>query len=171
MARYFVRFPFSATSLNPVFTYFEDATGFGPLGPPTIFEVGGAGNGGGSYYFDYVPVQEIVFLADGGNTIPDEHDRYVPGRIGPEDAYLDEPISQVSDDVWQELLSGHQTAGSTGKLLNDIFRLLRNRGAINPATKTLDIRDDAGVGIIFSFDLKDENGVASAFRIFERIPT
>lgn len=170
MARYFIRFPHSKTSLNPTFTYFNNATSFGVVTPPTILEVNGVGLGGGSYYFDYVPTFEIVWEADGGGTITDEHDRYVPGQIGPEDVYLDEPISQVKDDIWDELISGHQTAGSTARLLNDVFRLLKNKGVIDPTAKTLSIYDDASSGVIFSFDLKDENGVASAFRIFQRLP-
>lgn len=170
MARYFIRYPFTASGLSPTFTYFNNATTFAPVTPPSILEVNGVGLGAGSYYFDYVPTFEIVWLADGTAAITDDHDRYVPGRIGPVDAYLDEPISQVADDVWEELITAHQTAGSTGKFLNDIFRLLKNKGIINPTTKTLDIYNDAGSSIIFSFDLKDENGVASAFRIFQRLP-
>jgi len=82
---------------------------------------------------------------------------------------MDEPTSQVKDDVWNELISGHQTTGSMSRVLNDIFRLLRNKAIINPTTKQLEIYDDAGSGIVFSFDLKDEAGVASATRIFQRI--
>lgn len=173
MARYFIRFPHSKTSLNPGFTYFNNATSFATVTPPDIHEVNGVGTGGGSYYFDYVPTFNIVFEVDGaagGGTITDEHDRYVPGEIGPEDSYLDEPVSQVRDDVWDELLSSHQTAASTGKFLNDIFRLLKNKAIINPITKKLDLYDDSGTTVIFSFDLKDAAGVATATKIFQRLP-
>lgn len=46
--------------------------------------------------------------------------------------------------------------------------MLKNKAIINATTKQLEVYDDAGVGI--TFDLKDENGVASATRIFRRLP-
>lgn len=165
MARYFIRFPHSKTGLTPTFTYFKNAGSFAAVTPPVVGEVGG-----GTYYFDYVPTFDIIWEADGGGTIADEHDRYVPGELGPDDAWLDEPVSSVGFDVWEELITGHQTAGSTGRVLNDVFRLLKNKAIINPITKKLDVYNDAGSSVIFSFDLKDSNGVASATKIFQRIP-
>lgn len=76
----------------------------------------------------------------------------------------------IANAVWNELISSHQTAGSMGRFLNDIFRVLKNKAIINATTKQLEVYDDAGVAVVFTFDLKDENGVASATRIFRRLP-
>jgi hypothetical protein len=48
--------------------------------------------------------------------------------------------------------------------------VVKNRGKINKVTKKLDIYDDAGTGVLFSFDLKDDAAVASATKIFEKVP-
>lgn len=76
----------------------------------------------------------------------------------------------IANAVWNELISSHQTAGTMGRILNDVFRLLKNKAIINATTKQLEVYDDAGTTIIFTSDLKDENGVASATRIFRRLP-
>lgn len=165
MARYFIRFRHSDTGLTPTFLSFDKASDLTPVVPPNIYEVSG-----GTYYFDYAPTFDIVWEVDGGASITVVEVRYISDTIGPRDAYLNEPISQVKDDVWNELISGHQTAGSTGRLLNDVFRVLKNKAIINATTKQLEVYDDAGVSIIFTFDLKDEFGVASATRIFRRLP-
>lgn len=78
--------------------------------------------------------------------------------------------ASISSAVWNELISGHQTSGSMGRFLNDVFRLLKNKAIINPTTKQLEIYNDAGTSIVFAFDLKDDVGVASATKIFQRIP-
>lgn len=312
MARYFLRFRHSDTGLTPTFTFFKKASDFSNVTPPSVFELGS-----GTYYFDYTPTFDIVFEVDGGASIPTEEVRYISDTITPKDAYLDEPVSQVKDDVWNdandralgtkgdfvehigldtdvvdaasvfgklykardavmggtgylgtgvdvktvydrvgaptgasvsadiaalqgdvttidgkigtpvttvsgdiaavrgsdnrnltdlagagfvatdslhqikaavdqinvetdpsaianavwnELISSHQTANSMGRVLNDVFRVLKNKAVINAATKQLEVYDDAGVSVIFTFDLKDENGVASATRIFQRLP-
>lgn len=78
--------------------------------------------------------------------------------------------SAIANAVWNELITGHQTANSMGRVLNDIFRVLKNRAVINATTKQLEVYDDTGVTVVFTFNLQDENGVASATRIFRRIP-
>lgn len=83
---------------------------------------------------------------------------------------LETDPANIANAVWNELISGHQTSGSMGKFLNDIFRVLKNKAIINTIAKQLEVYDDAGSSIIFTFDLKDENGVASATRIFRRLP-
>lgn len=83
---------------------------------------------------------------------------------------LNTSAASISNAVWNELISSHQTAGSMGRVLNDVFRVLKNKAIINATTKQLEIYDDAGVSIVFVFDLKDEFGVASATRIFQRLP-
>jgi hypothetical protein len=168
VARYFLRFRHSDTGLTPVFTggtFFKKASDLTPVTPPPIAEVGN-----GTYYFDYSPTFDIVFEVDGGASIPTEEVRYIADTISPKDSFVDEPTSQVKDDVLNAALSGHQTAGSVGRFINDIFRLLKNKAHINASTKQLEIYDDAGSSIVFTMDLKDENGVASATRIFRRLP-
>lgn len=55
--------------LSPVFGFFDRADTDVPVTPPTIFEVGGAGNGQGWYYFDWpwgnLSDPDIVFVFEG----------------------------------------------------------------------------------------------------------
>lgn len=200
MARYFLRFRHSDTGLAPIFTggtFFKKASDLSLVTPPGIGEVGN-----GTYYFDYSPTFDIVFEVDGGASIPTEEVRYIADTLSPKDVFLDEPTSQVKDDVWNdvtdrapgtkgdmleglvtatsaasianavwnELISSHQTVGTMGLFLNDVFRVVKNKGIINKATKKLDIYNDLGTVVVFSFDLKDDAGVASATKIFQKIP-
>lgn len=169
--RYFLNFRNSDTGLTPTFLYFKNASTFANIAPPSIIE---SPAGGGTYYFDWTWTTaadaDITFEVDGGVSIPTEEVRYIKGSLSPRDRFNDEPISQVKDDVWNELITGHQTANSMGRVLNDVFRVLKNKAIINAVSKQLEVYDDAGVAIVFTFDLKDENGVASATRIFRRLP-
>jgi len=197
MSRYFLRFRHSDTGLTPTFNFFKKASDLTVVAPPSIAELGS-----GTYYFDYVPTFDIVFEVDGGVSIPTEEVRYISDTIGPKDMFLDEPTSQVKDDVWNdvvdrapgtkgdmleglvtatsaasianavwnELISSHQTVGTMGLFLNDVFRVVKNKGIINKTTKKLDIYNDLGTVVVFSFDLKDDAGVASATKIFQKIP-
>lgn len=200
MARYFLRYRHSDTGLTPTFaapSFFKKASDLSDIGPPPVGEIGS-----GTYYFDYTPTFDIVFEVDGGPSIPTEEVRYIADTISPKDVFVDEPTSQVKDDVWNDailrapgtkgrilsdltaatsaatiaddvwnaLISGHQGAGSMGLFLNDIFRVVKNKGIINKTTKKLDIYDDTGLVVVFSFDLKDDAGVASATKIFQKIP-
>jgi hypothetical protein len=197
MSRYFLRFRHSDTGLTPTFTFFKKASDLLDETPPSIVEVAN-----GTYYFDYTPTFDVVFEVDGGASIPTEEVQYISDVIGPKDLFLDEPTSQVKDDVWNdvvdrapgtkgdmleglvnatspgsiadavwdELIASHQGAGSMGLFLNDVFRVVKNKGIINKTTKKLDIYDDTGAVVVFSFDLKDDAGVASATKIFQKIP-
>jgi hypothetical protein len=78
--------------------------------------------------------------------------------------------ASIANAVWNELITGHQTANSMGRFLNDVFRLLKNKAVINTTTKQLEVYDDAGAAVVFTFDLKDDLGVASATKIFRRLP-
>jgi len=110
MARYFLRFRHSDTGLAPVFTggtFFKKASDLTLVTPPAIGEVGN-----GSYYFDYTPTFDIIFEVDGGASIPTEEVRYISDTISPKDIYIDEPTSQVKDDVWNDTVD--RAAGTKG---------------------------------------------------------
>jgi hypothetical protein len=113
MARYFLRFRHTDTGLSPVFTFFKKASDLSNVSPPSISEVGS-----GTYYFDYTPTFDIVFEVDGGGSIPTEEVRYVSDTITPKDGYVDEPISQVKDDVWNDATD--RGAGTKGQYVESI---------------------------------------------------
>lgn len=100
-ARYFVRFRHSDIGLTPSFTFFKRTDTLAPVTPPSIVELGT-----GTYFFDWTftlsTSPDIVFEVDGGVSIPTEEVRYVADTISPKDYFLDEPISQVKDDVWND---------------------------------------------------------------------
>lgn len=56
------------------------------------------------------------------------------------------------------------------RLEADTYKVIANRHKIDTAAKTFTIFDSDGTTPILVFDLKDENGVANATRIFERLP-
>jgi len=97
MARYFLRFRHSDTGLTPTYNFFKKASDLTVVTPPAIGEVGS-----GTYYFDYSPTFDIVFEVDGGPSIPTEEVRYIADTISPKDVFVDEPTSQVKDDVWND---------------------------------------------------------------------
>ena len=116
-ARYFIRFRHSDTGLSPTFTYFKRADTLANLTPPVISELQG-----GTYYFDYTFTlstdPDVVFEVDGGASIPTEEVRYISDALSAKDHYLDEPISQVVDDVWND--STDRGAGSKGDFVEQI---------------------------------------------------
>lgn len=115
MARYFLKFRHSDTGLTPTFTQFKkvaDLTNVLPV-PTPVVEVGF-----GEYYFDYVPTFDITFEVDGGASIPTEEVRYIADTISPRDIYLDEPISQVKDDVWNDTVN--RAASTKGEYVETI---------------------------------------------------
>ena len=99
MARYFLRFRHSDTGLTPTYNFFKKASDLTVVTPPAIGEVGS-----GTYYFDYSPTFDIVFEVDGGPSIPTEEVRYIADTISPKDVFVDEPTSQVKDDVWNDMV-------------------------------------------------------------------
>lgn len=115
MARYYLRFRQSDTGLAPIFTYFKAVSDHSDVGsPPAINELSN-----GTYYFDYTPTFPITYLVDADDAgIVDETIRYIAGVIRPEDIYLDEPISQVKTDVWEDTTA--YADGEKGKRVDDI---------------------------------------------------
>lgn len=113
MARYFLRFRHSDTGLTPTFTFFKKASDLTVVTPPAIGEAGF-----GTYYFDYTPTFDIVFEADGGASIPTEEVRYISDTISPKDTYVDEPTSQVKDDVWND--ATNRALGTKGDFVEHI---------------------------------------------------
>lgn len=128
MARYFLRFRHSDSALTPVFTYFKKASDLSNVGSPPA--INGPLNTDGTYYFDYVPVFDIIYEVDGGAGIADETIRYISDSISPRDVYIDEPTSQVKVDVWQD--NTGYSAGQKGKRVDDI-----GAAADNSATSSL----------------------------------
>jgi len=117
MARYFLRYRHSDTGLTPTFLFFKKSSDLSDVGPPAIVEVV-APPGGGTYYFDFIPTFDIIFEVDGGASIPTEEVRYISDTIGPKDAYVDEPLSQVKDDVWDDTVN--RTGGTKGEFVETI---------------------------------------------------
>jgi hypothetical protein len=113
MARYFLRFRHSDTGLTPTFTFFKKASDLTPQTPPGIVELQS-----GSYYFDYAPTFDVIFEVDGGASIPTEEVRYISDTIGPRDAYVDEPTSQVKDDVWNDSIN--RSIGTKGDFVEHV---------------------------------------------------
>lgn len=111
--------------------------------------------------------RDLTDLAGGGFTAGDSLQQI---KVAVDQINVETDPAAIANAVWNELISSHQTANSMGRVLNDVFRVLKNKAIINATTKQLEVYDDAGVSIIFTFDLKDENGVASATRIFRRLP-
>jgi len=113
MARYFLRFRHSDTGLTPTYNFFKKASDLSVVTPPAIGEVGS-----GTYYFDYSPTFDIVFEVDGGVSIPTEEVRYIADTISPKDVFVDEPTSQVKDDVWNDVVN--RTPGTKGDYVEKI---------------------------------------------------
>lgn len=125
MARYFLKFRHSDTGLTPTFTTFKKVSDLSVVTPPTpVVEVGF-----GEYYFDYVPTFDITFEVDGGASIPTEEVRYIADTISPRDIYLDEPISQVKDDVWNDTVD--RAVSTKGDFVEHVGI---NTDAVNAAT-------------------------------------
>lgn len=113
MARYFLRYRHSDTGLTPTFTFFKKASDLTPQTSPPIGEVGS-----GTYYFDYTPTFDVIFEADGGPSIPTEEVRYIADTLSPKDTYVDEPTSQVKDDVWND--ATNRAVGTKGDFVEHI---------------------------------------------------
>lgn len=116
-ARYFIKFRHSDTGLTPTFGYYKRVDTMVDVTPPVIYEVAN-----GTYYFEHTfalsTSPEIVFEVDGGASIPTEEVRYVSDTISPKDYYIDEPISQVHDDVWDDI--DDRAVGTKGNFLENI---------------------------------------------------
>lgn len=113
MARYFLRFRHSDTGLTPTFLFFKKSSDLSAVTPPSIGEVGG-----GTYYFDFSPTFDIIFEVDGGVSIPTEEVRYVSDTISERDTYVDEPVSQVHDDVWND--ADNRAPGTKGEYVETV---------------------------------------------------
>lgn len=128
MARYFLRFRHSDSALTPTFTYFKNAATLADISSPPA--INGPVDADGTYYFDYVPAVDVIFEVDGGAGISDETIRYISDTISPRDIFVDEAISQVKSDVWNDTTS--YSAGKKGKRVDDIGAV-----ADNSATSSL----------------------------------
>ena len=170
MARYFLRFRHSDTGLTPTFLTFKKASDLSLVTPPGITEITAPLNG--SYYFDYTPTFDIIFEVDGGASIPTEEVRYISDTISPKDTYVDEPTSQVKDDVWNDTanravttkgdyvenianiastvwdatLAGHTTAGTFGQTLQ-----LEDSGSVQTGGLSTEVKLRAGASAITNF--------------------
>lgn len=115
VARYFVNFRNSDTGLT-LTAVFKRADTFAGVGSPTFFEVSN-----GEYYFDWTWTTsadpDLTFVIDGGASIPTEEVRYVKGVISPRDRFIDVPLSEVPDAVWDETTASHTAVGSFGQTL------------------------------------------------------
>ena len=129
MSRYFLRYRHSDTGLTPTFTFFKKASDLSVVTPPAVGEIGS-----GTYYFDYSPTFDIVFELDAGASIPTEEVRYISDTIGPKDTFIDSPMSQVKDDVWNEPAINHLAAGSFGQALQYEDSGLAQGGAATTVT-------------------------------------
>jgi hypothetical protein len=127
MARYFLRYRHSDNALVPVFTYFKKVADLSDVTPQP--GINGPVQSDGSYYFDYIPAFDICFEADGGASITDIEIRYISETIGPGDTYIDEPVSQVKDDVWDDAVN--RATGSKGDFVEHIGI---NTDAVDAAT-------------------------------------
>ena len=83
----------------------------------------------------------------------------------------------ISAAVWDTDVNAHSITGSFGEMFQQIetftLELLKyqsNKMLIDPLAFTMTIYDDDGTTPITTFDLKDENGVASITNILQRIP-
>lgn len=115
--KYFLRFRHSDTGLTPVFSFCKRADTMVDVVPPSVVEVAN-----GTYYFSWTfatPTDPaIVFEVDGGASIPTEEVRYIGDTISPSGFYLDEPISQVATDVWNDNTA--RAAGTKGHRVDGI---------------------------------------------------
>lgn len=115
--RYFINFRNSDTGLTPTFVFFKRADTFAPVSAPAVTELSN-----GRYYFDWTWAAttdpDLVFQVDAGSSIPTEEVRYVPGYISPQALFVDEPISQVHDDVWND--TDDRSVGTKGDFVEHV---------------------------------------------------
>jgi len=116
--RYYVSFRNSDTGLTPSFVYYKRTDTHANVLPQPLFTE----LLGGTYYFD-VPFTlssdpDLIFQIDGGFSIPTEEVRYSTGMASSKDLFIDEPISQVKDDVWND--STNRVGGTKGEYVETI---------------------------------------------------
>jgi hypothetical protein len=134
--KYFLRFRHSDVGLTPVFTMFKRTDTLANVTPPTITEVAN-----GTYYFSFTfntaTDPGYVFEVDGGASIPTEEVRYIADTISPKDYFMDEPVSQVKDDVWNDEVD--RAGGTKGQLVENIGTPLHGSiaGDVENARSTL----------------------------------
>jgi len=154
-----------------------------------IFDSGSPPSSDGFYTFlftdsiGYDPTKKYLIRTDGSASLSDT-DRYQTGEIDP----IEETII---NGVWDEQISEHIAAGSTGLTLaqiksdtttlsldvsdiTDLISLLlkfdTNRTKIDDAAKTLTIYDDDCTTVLRVFRLLDQNGTPSTASVCERKP-
>ena len=147
MARYPVFFSDGgspATGLTPSITWRVLSDGTSPGAPPAVSELDSV-NAPGWYYFDATPSEQVVVTVDGGASLPTV-ERYKSNVIDVSDfaasearlASLDSPFTALkealADQVWDEAVVGHASAGSFAVLLQVVAGLsLGNMRIANPA--------------------------------------
>lgn len=176
MARYWVKFAKADVGLTPSFVFFKKVSDSSPVGSPSITEFQD-----GIYFFDFTPTFEIIHQIDGGAGVANPANRYVSDIISPSDGYLDEPISQVKTDVWNEPYSGHLTAGTFGQAITDtnnyaqrLTRVSEGRWKVHttgPDANKLVLYDADGTTVLQKWSLTDSTGTPSTGPVFERVPT
>jgi hypothetical protein len=149
--KYFLRFRHSDIGLTPTFTQFKRTDTLANVTPPAITEVGN-----GTYYFSITFTAGTdpgyVFEVDGGSSIPTEEVRYIADTISPKDYFMDEPVSQVKDDIWNDTTD--RGAGTKGNLVEAIGassdasgvatvfgELYATRDALRGTDATMDLTD------------------------------
>ena len=126
--RYFVSFRNSDTGLAPIFTYFKRTDTLAGVSAPAITELSN-----GTYYFTVTFTAQTdpdyIFQIDGGVSVPTEEVRYQTSMASPKDLFLDEPISQVKDDVWNDAVN--RALGTKGDFVEHVGI---DTDAVNAAT-------------------------------------
>lgn len=116
---YFSNTGIPATGLSPTISILKVSDNSVVVNAQAMTEVG---LGWYKYnYTDYDKSIDYVFLCDGGVTLTGP-ERYVGGASDTSGDVLQiaEDVDNLPDDIWDETISGHTTAGTFGKKINDI---------------------------------------------------
>jgi hypothetical protein len=98
-----------------------------------------------------------------------EADTYA--RLGaPVLATISADIASIPPAVWDAVLAGHTTDGTSGRIVQDALRILKNRTRIDTITNQLIVYGDDETTPIFTYALKDNAGVANAKKAYEKAP-
>jgi hypothetical protein len=123
--KYFLRFRHSDIGLTPTFSFFKRTDTLADVTPPVVVELAN-----GTYYFELTFTTAAdpgyVFEVDGGSSIPTEEVRYIADTVSPKDYFLDEPVSQVVEDVWNDV--ANRDVGTKGAYVRNIGDPTDNSG-------------------------------------------
>lgn len=135
--------------------------------------------GDGWYRFDFTAynyLENYAIVVDGGISVP-LGERYVWAA---NESFQED----IVNTTWNEPISEHLSAGTTGYALNQaqidsasavslvetLLKYEKNRTRIDKTAKTLTIYDDDGTTPLKVFDLKDGGGTPSITEVCERVP-